>query len=79
MKKVLWICNIMLPAIGRELNLPYSNREGWLSGIFEKVMNKEVPFTLGIAFPVKDLKEFSVLGERIINSRKYGWGYPGPV
>lgn len=76
MKKVLWICNIMLPAIGRELNLPYSNREGWLSGIFEKVMNKEVPFTLGIAFPVKDLKEFSVLGERIINSRKYGWGVP---
>ena len=29
MKKVLWICNIMLPAIARELGMPYSNREGY--------------------------------------------------
>ncbi len=34
MKRVLWICNIMLPVIARKLSLPYSNREGWLSGIF---------------------------------------------
>ena len=52
MKKVLWICNIMLPAIGQELNLPYSNREGWLSGIFERVQKKEAPFVLGICFPL---------------------------
>lgn len=54
MKKVLWICNIMLPAIGQELNLPYSNREGWLSGIFERVQKKEAPFVLGICFPLGD-------------------------
>ena len=42
----------MLPAIGQELNLPYSNREGWLSGIFERVQKKEVPFVLGICFPL---------------------------
>lgn len=51
MKKVLWICNIMLPAIARELQLPYSNREGWLSGIFERVQKKAAPFELGVCFP----------------------------
>lgn len=43
----------MLPAIGRELNMPCSNREGWLSGIFEKVLKKETPFVLGVCFPVE--------------------------
>jgi len=43
----------MLPVIGRELNLPYSNREGWLSGIFERVQAcEEKPFVLGICFPL---------------------------
>ncbi|MDE7332886.1 MAG: glycosyltransferase family 4 protein [Lachnospiraceae bacterium] len=71
MKRVLWVCNIMLPAIARELNLPYSNREGWLSGIFEKVMDKKAPFTLGICFPVKNLKELPVQEARMIDSRIY--------
>lgn len=53
MKKVLWICNIMLPVIGQKLNLAYSNREGWLSGIFERVRRREAPFTLGICFPLE--------------------------
>lgn len=53
MKKVLWVCNIMLPAIARELHLPYSNREGWLSGIFERVREKNAPFELGVCFPVE--------------------------
>ncbi len=35
--KVLWLCNIMLPAIAEELGLPYSNREGWLTGIYGRV------------------------------------------
>ena len=52
MKRVLWVCNIMLPAIGQELNLPYSNREGWLSGIFERVQRqRDASFRLGIGFP----------------------------
>ena len=53
MHKILWICNIMLPAIGRELNMPYSNREGWLSGIFERVQREEAPFMLGVCFPAE--------------------------
>ena len=35
--KVLWLCNIMLPAIARKMGLPYSNREGWLTGIYERI------------------------------------------
>ena len=53
MKKVLWICNIMLPAIARELGMPYSNREGWLSGIYEKTLQGEVPFEITVCFPMK--------------------------
>ena len=54
MKKVLWICNIMLPAIARELGVLYSNREGWLSGIFEKVREGQAPFCLGVCFPAQE-------------------------
>ena len=54
MSRVLWICNIMLPVIGKELGMPYSNREGWLSGIFERAQKKEAPFTLGICFPMEE-------------------------
>ncbi len=35
--RVLWLCNIMLPAIAKELGLSYSNREGWLTGIYERI------------------------------------------
>lgn len=62
MKRILWICNIMLPAIGQELHLPYSNREGWLSGIFEKVCGKNPPFTLGICFPLDREQKINVQG-----------------
>ena len=57
MKKVLWICNIMLPAVARELKLPYSNREGWLSGIFERVLQAKAPFELGVCFPLERMPE----------------------
>ena len=55
----------MLPAIGQELHLPYSNREGWLSGIFEKVQKEEASFRLGICFPL----ERSLLGSLERNGR----------
>lgn len=56
MKKVLWICNIMLPAIAKELSLPYSNREGWLSGIFDQITEKEKEIELSICFPAGNEK-----------------------
>jgi len=58
MKKVLWICNIMLPVIAQELGLPYSNREGWLSGILQQLLREKEPeIEIGICFPVGSFPE----------------------
>lgn len=52
--KVLWLCNIVLPVIARELGEPESNKEGWLTGISEALLaEKENKITLGICFPVR--------------------------
>lgn len=54
--RVLWLCNIMLPAIGESLGLPYSSREGWLTGIYERlIQEKKDQIELGICFPVERL------------------------
>lgn len=54
--KVLWVCNIMPPAIAKRLNLPCSNREGWLSGLLDRVVMEQERsrIELGIAFPVDE-------------------------
>ncbi len=71
MKRVLWVCNIMLPAIGQELNLPYSNREGWLSGIFERVQRqRDASFRLGICFPLGNRELEKVKGEALADNVK---------
>lgn len=36
--RILWICNIMLPVFAIAHGLPYSNREGWLSGCYERIL-----------------------------------------
>lgn len=63
MKKVLWICNIMLPVIAKELKLPYSNREGWLTGILNQLIVKKESreIDLGICFPISGFEELSCL------------------
>lgn len=65
MNRVLWVCNIMLPAVGQALHLPYSNREGWLSGIFERVQSAKAPFALGICFPMDQGTLERASGKRI--------------
>lgn len=52
--KVLWICNIMLPAVARHLNLPSSNKEGWLTGLASVIQERsdENDIELAVAFPV---------------------------
>lgn len=54
--KILWLCNIMLPAIAEKLGLSYSNREGWLTGIYERI-SPENTITLGICFPTEHVAE----------------------
>lgn len=54
--KVLWVCNIMLPTIARQLGVSYSSREGWLSGLLERVVQEQGwnRIELGIAFPADE-------------------------
>ncbi len=65
--KILWLCNIILPAVANELNLKASNKEGWLSGICDAVC-KERSFKLAICFPVP--KKFAGL-KWVINEIAY--------
>lgn len=52
--RVLWLCNIMLPVIAKELGLTASNKEGWLTGLAEQLIRhrEENEIELGICFPI---------------------------
>ena len=53
--RVLWLCNIMLPMIAEQLNREASNKEGWLTGIANRVLSKEESgVELAVAFPVPE-------------------------
>lgn len=49
----------MLPVIAKELSLPYSIREGWLSGIFEQLTGegRKRQVELGICYPIESGKK----------------------
>lgn len=53
--RILWLCNIMLPAIAEQLEEEASNKEGWLSGLAEVVLSRqqENGIELAVAFPVQ--------------------------
>ena len=55
--RVLWICNIMLPRIAVHLGQEVNNKEGWITGLMDAVLdyNKahlDEMVQLGIAFPI---------------------------
>ncbi|MEE3497481.1 MAG: glycosyl transferase 4, partial [Butyrivibrio sp.] len=57
--KILWVCNIMLPAYAKAHGIEYSVREGWLTGCLNRLLKEKKPdaagkITLGIAFPMKE-------------------------
>lgn len=77
--KVLWVVNLPMPIIASQLDLPISNREGWLTGIIEKISIKphNDRFTLAVAFPVEG--EGVVINRELTISdqfriRAYGFG-----
>ena len=39
--KILWVCNVLLPAMAREYGLEASNKEGWLSGLLDVILEKQ--------------------------------------
>ena len=53
--KILWIVNIMLPEIGKALGVSASNREGWLTGIFNRIKNDNCEYEISIAYPVSEI------------------------
>ncbi len=59
--RILWLCNIMLPAIAEHLNRPFSNREGWLTGIYNRFAEeKESQVELAVCFPFEAEPVFSI-------------------
>lgn len=50
--KVLWLCNIVLPAAARTLGLEVSNKEGWISGMADMVLAGSKEISLSIAAPL---------------------------
>lgn len=54
--KVLWLCNIMLPFIAKNLGQKIIVKEGWLSGLVNKLIlnQKKNNITLAICFPASD-------------------------
>jgi len=55
--RVLWVCNIMLPAVAERLHMESSVKEGWVSGILSRYleMEAECNVQLGIAFPINEM------------------------
>lgn len=52
--KILWVCNIMLPVIAEALGVESSNKEGWLSGLCDIILERqqENGIELHVAYPV---------------------------
>lgn len=51
--KVLWLCNVMIPMVAEQFNMTATNKEGWISGVAEVVLNRqrENGIELSMAFP----------------------------
>lgn len=74
--RVLWICNIMLPAVAEHLGLQGSPKEGWVAGLCDTVLARQAEneIELHVAFPVSgELDGCSGQIER--NARFYYHGF----
>ncbi len=52
--KILWVCNIMLPMVATHLGLEVSNKEGWLTGLADMILQNQEDnqIELAVAFPI---------------------------
>lgn len=57
--RVLWVLNLMPPAIGEKLGEECSVKEGWISGLLEQVVKEKAAeeISLGICYPVRTREE----------------------
>ena len=66
--RILWVCNQCVPQIAEQLNIPGSNKEGWVAGLYDAVVSSEEDFTLGICFPGEEdgnFEEIPPAGTRV--------------
>ena len=72
--RILWLCNLILPAVAKELGLEASNKEGWVVGLAEKVLSnqKDNDMTFAIAAPIPDTALPS--GEDLLEMEVDAWG-----
>lgn len=59
--KILWLCNIMLPFIAKSLGQKIVVKEGWLSGLADRLIAGQNNITLAICFPASE--NLSILNE----------------
>ncbi len=53
--RVLWVCNRAIPVVAKHINIECGNKEGWLTGLSEKLLSEKVEdLKLGICFPLND-------------------------
>lgn len=71
--RILWLCNMMLPAIATSLGKEAGNKEGWLTGLFDKFITygEGTDLELGICFPIA--KGSAPLRGEIGNIRYFGF------
>lgn len=67
--RVLWVCNIMPPVIGQYLGKECSVKEGWISGILQRLAKGNEEVELGICYPVSVADE-EIKKEVIIEKHK---------
>lgn len=75
--RVLWVCNIMLPVVAEHLRLEASNKEGWLTGLSNMILQnqKENGIELGVCFPAgENLAEFEQM-LKAGNASLYAYGF----
>lgn len=58
--RVLWVCNRCLPVVAAEIKMDAGNKEGWLAGLSERILEeKNEGLELGVCFPAsKDMAQW---------------------
>lgn len=66
--RVLWVCNIMLPVVARELHRETGNKEGWLTGLMDMILRhqEDNKIELGVCFPEGGQTEYTDYTEYIL-------------
>lgn len=75
--RVLWLCNVMLPIVGKHINKPFSNSGGWLDGLSDDILHDtNSDIELAVVFPI-DFQTDLLRGEIALESGQGNLRYYG--